>query len=92
MTCAAAVAAMVRPVDRPPVNEMKSTSGLSVSAAPNVAPLPCTRFTTPGGTPASSSKRTNAMVESGVTSLGLATMVHPAARAGATFHDICSSG
>ena len=32
------------------------------------------------------------MVLNGVTSLGLATMVQPAANAGATFHDICSSG
>ena len=71
---------------------MKSTSGVSVSAAPSVAPLPCTRFTTEGGTPASSSRWTNAIVVSGVTSLGLATIVQPAASAGATFHDICSSG
>jgi len=83
---------MVRPVANPPVNEMKSTSGLSVSAAPSTAPLPCTRFTTDGGTPASSSRCMNAMVVSGVTSLGLATIVQPAANAGAIFHDICSSG
>ncbi len=83
---------MVRPVASPPVNEMKSTSGVSVSADPSAAPLPCTRLTTDGGTPASSSRCTNAMVLSGVTSLGLATIVQPAASAGAIFHDICSNG
>ena len=83
---------MVWPVASPPVKEMKSTSGLSVRAVPSIAPLPCTRFTTDAGTPASSSRCTNAIVESGVTSLGLATMVQPAASAGAIFHDICSSG
>ena len=46
----------------------------------------------PGGHPASSSRWTKAMVDSGVTSLGLATIVQPAPSAGAIFHDICSSG
>ena len=80
------------PVANPPVNEMKSTSDVSVSAAPSVAPLPWTRLTTEEGTPASSSRWTKAIVDRGVTSLGLATIVQPAPRAGATFQDICSSG
>ena len=92
VTCSAATLEMAVPVASPPVNEMKSTSGVSVRAAPSVAPLPCTRFTTESGTPASSSRCTNAIVVSGVTSLGLATIVQPAASAGAIFHDICSSG
>ena len=65
---------------------------MSVSASPSTGPLPRTRFTTPAGTPASVISRANAIVLSGVTSLGFMIMVQPAASAGATFHDIWSSG
>ena len=92
VTCLAAVSEITMPVCSPPVNEMKSTSGLSVSAEPRAAPEPCTRLTTPAGTPASSHSLTNAMVDSGVTSLGLTTIVQPAASAGAIFQEICRSG
>ena len=92
VTCSAAIREMVFPVAKPPVKEMKSTSSVSVRAAPSTAPLPCTRFTTPGGTPASSISRVKATVLSGVTSLGFRTIVQPAASAGATFQDICNSG
>ncbi|GMA31156.1 hypothetical protein GCM10025875_11480 [Litorihabitans aurantiacus] len=40
-------------------------------------------FTTPSGRPTSRSRSTNARVVSGVSSAGLTTLVHPAARAGA---------
>ncbi len=80
------------PVARPPVNEMRSTPGCSMSACPTVGPRPSSRFTVPGGAPASSASRTSATVVSGVSSLGLSTTVFPAASAGASFQDICSSG
>jgi hypothetical protein len=49
-------------------------------------------LTTPPGTPASAASSTSAMVVIGVTSLGLITTVLPAASAGASFQEICSSG
>ncbi len=61
-------------------------------AAPTVAPGPSTRFATPAGAPASAISRIMWIVESGVVSLGFSTKVLPAARAGATFHEACSSG
>ncbi len=88
----AAAAMMARPVARPPVKDTRSTSGWEVMAAPTVAPEPRTRLATPRGAPASSISRNSAMVVSGVISLGLRTMVLPAASAGATFHEACSSG
>ncbi|MCO5557596.1 hypothetical protein L7F22_011162 [Adiantum nelumboides] len=80
------------PVDRPPVKLTMSTSGCSVSGAPTDGPSPSTMFTTPAGTPTSSHSSTSTIEVSGVTSLGLITMVLPAAIAGATFQDSCSSG
>ena len=88
-----AAAAITRlPVARPPVKETRSTSGLSVSAAPTSGPPPSTRLATPAGSPASASSRTRWIVVDGVSSLGLRTKVQPAASAGATFQDACSSG
>ncbi len=92
VTWGAAARAIATPVDAPPVKEIRSTSGVSVSAVPTAAPLAWIRFSTPAGTPASSANRTSAIVLSGVTSLGLATMVQPAASAGAIFQEIWSSG
>ena len=48
---------------------------------------PVTMFTTPGGTPASSSTRTKLSAESGVSSEGLKTTVFPHTRAGMIFHE-----
>ena len=84
---------MIRlPVGTPPVNETMSTRGSSLSSAPARGPAPSTRFATPAGTPASSSSRISRIAVCGVSSLGLSTNVLPAASAGATFHEVCSSG
>ena len=80
------------PPARLPVNDTRSTSGLSASACPTRLPGPSTRFTTPFGTPASSRSRTRWIVVNGVACDGLTTIVSPAASAGATFHEICRSG
>ena len=90
-TVAAAARRIAWPVASPPVKLTRSTSSCSTSAAPT-APGPRTRLTAPAGTPASSSSATSQTVVSGVTSLGLTTTVQPAASAGASFHEICSSG
>ena len=91
-TPCAAAAMIFSPVARPPVNEIRSTPACATSAWPTVAPAPSSRFTTPGGIPASSNSPTSATVDSGVSSLGLTTVVLPAASAGASFQEICSSG
>ena len=80
------------PVASPPVNEIRSTPRCATSACPTVPPRPSSRFSTPGGTSASSNSPTSATVDNGVSSLGLMTVVLPAASAGASFHEICSSG
>jgi hypothetical protein len=49
-------------------------------------------LTTPGGKPAWSISSAKPRVEAGECSDGLITTVHPAARAGASFHVISSSG
>ena len=92
LTVPAAAAMTLRPVASPPVNETRSTSGLSASGAPAPAPAPSTRLATPAGSPASASRRISRITVDGVSSLGLRTNVLPAARAGATFQDACSSG
>ena len=58
------------------------------SAAPTVGPSPFTRLNTPGGTPAASRISANRSALSGDTSLGLSTIVQPAAIAGATLQTI----
>ncbi len=92
VTCSAATLAMVRPVASPPVNEMKSTSGVSVSAAPSVAPLPCTRFTTDGRNAGLFEQCTNAIVRQRGDLAGFGHHRAARASAGAIFQDICSSG
>ena len=49
-------------------------------------------MTTPAGSPASTSRRTKNIVVSGVSSAGLMTAVHPAARAGAILRVAMASG
>ncbi len=86
-------AAMIRlPVARPPVKETRSTLGSSLSGAPAFGPSPTTRFATPSGTPASASSFIRWIAVCGESSLGFRTKVQPAASAGATFHETCSSG
>src|SRR4030095_1127261 len=56
------------------------------STVPTSAP-PVTRFTTPGGMPASSRILTKLIADSGVSVAGLNTTVLPHTSAGAIFHD-----
>src|SRR5687768_13396896 len=69
-----------------PVNDTTDTSGCVVSVSPTAGP-PVTRFTTPGGTPASSRTLTKCTAESGVSSDGFNTTVLPHTSAGMIFHD-----
>src|SRR5262245_44735522 len=81
----AAVAAIFFPVTVPPVNEIAATPGCSTIACPAFAPRPCTMFNTPLGKPASTQSFENKKAVMGVSSEGLPTTVHPAAKAGAIF-------
>ena len=92
LTVSAAFAISRRPVSTPPVNDTRSTSGWVDSGAPAVGPAPSTRLPTPAGSPASVSRRIKMIAVDGDSSLGLSTKVLPAASAGATFHDVWSSG
>ena len=83
---------IVLPVAVSPVNEITGTSGWATSAAPASSPTPCTMLNTPGGTPASSMISGNRLAVSGVSSAGLSTTVHPAARHGASFHVASMNG
>ena len=92
-TVAAAAAMIACPVARPPVKETMSTAGCSVSGAPTVG--------AGAEHEVDHARRQPGLGEQlheqdrrcdGVSSLGLSTNVQPAASAGATFHDACSSG
>ena len=80
-----AFSAMPVPVAELPVNEITATSGLSTIASPTSAPLPVTRFTTPGGKPASAISSTRSVAQCGVSLDGLKTTVLPVTRAGIVF-------
>ena len=88
--------ALARTISRPtavdPVNATPATPGCSVIPAPAVSPNPVRMFTTPGGSPASSSSRPSQTLVSGVCSAGLSTQVLPQASAGASFHAASISG
>ena len=77
----------LRPTAVEPVKETRRTSGAAISGSPTPAPLPVTRFTTPGGTPASCSSRTKFQQLRGVSLAGLITTVSPHTSAGRIFHD-----
>ena len=81
---------MCRPTSVEPVKAIRSTPGCWSSASPAPGPSPVTTLTTPGGS--SSKARAIIRLESGFWWGGLATTVFPAARAGATFQAISSSG
>ena len=76
---------MCAPVAVPPVKVITGIPGCRTIAAPHSAPRPCTTFSTPAGNPASAESSPSAAAVSGVSSLGFATTVHPAANAGAIF-------
>ena len=75
-----------------PVKEILSTPGWSTSAWPALLPRPVTMLTTPGGKPASTINSPSRTAVSGVSSAGLSTTVHPAARAGAILPTAIGSG
>ena len=81
-----------RPVAVEPVNESARTVGLAVSTAPIFVPAPVTMFSTPAGTPARSPSFAIASAVKGVSTAGLATIVQPAASAGAIFRAIIAAG
>ena len=91
-TVPAAIAAIRLPARVDPVNEIMSTSGWDTSASPMSGPLPLTRLKTPVGSPISSKISASAKTSSGVTSVGLTTTVHPAAKAAATLRATWCSG
>src|SRR5262245_6709747 len=75
---------MSHPTGALPVNEIIATSGWSTRARPTTEPLPLTRQSDPGGSPASSRIPARARAESGVASAGFSTTGQPAAIAGAS--------
>src|SRR5262249_60556108 len=79
--------AMIRPTAVEPVNLTPRASLCCESGAPAPGPSPLTRFTTPFGSPASTSVCTRWYDDSGVSSAGFNTTVFPATSAGIIFHD-----
>jgi hypothetical protein len=61
---------------------------MGVIAAPTVGPSPSIKLKTPGGTPAASMISATMWALRGASSLGLSTIVQPAARAAATLQPI----
>jgi hypothetical protein len=88
LTVSAALRATSMPARVEPVNDTMSTSGWVLMATPTVGPSPSTRLNTPGGTPAASMISATMWALSGATSLGLSTIVQPAASAAATLQPI----
>src|ERR1700756_1632356 len=82
------VAAPSRMIDLPtptePVNEILATSGLRTSSAPTTSPRPITTLQSPFGSLASCTHSSHACVCNALSSLGLITVVHPAAKADAS--------
>src|SRR6202022_219959 len=79
------------PTSVDPVNAIFAAVGCPTTAEP-VSPAPQTKFTTPGGSSASSSSSANFRAVTDVVSAGLSTTVFPIASAGAIFHASMSSG
>ena len=77
---------IIDPVFDSPTKATALMSGCSVSALPAPSPMPFTRFSTPGGKPASCAISASRRADSGLNSAGLWTTVQPAAKAGAIFH------
>src|SRR5271156_625075 len=91
-TVGAARLATSTPARVEPVNEIISTSGCSLMAAPTSGPRPLIRLNTPLGTPASCRISAKINADDGVNSDGFRIMVQPAASAGATLQAIWFSG
>ena len=77
----AARAATRIPVSLLPVNPTASVPGWAAISSPTSAPGPVTRFTAPGGTPASSMHRISSTAMTEVVLAGDQTTVFPVARA-----------
>ena len=88
----AALRITICPTSVEPVNPIFATSGCSISRCPTTEPLPTTTFSTPSGIPASRASSPRRIVESGVSSAGLITIVLPQASAGPIFHDAMLRG
>ncbi len=89
---AADAAMILRPTARLPVNDSLSTIGWLISASPVGSPGPVTMLSTPSGRPASCISAARRSTANVAYSEGLATIVQPAARAGAAFCANSSSG
>ena len=87
-TVSAAPFATAIPALVEPVNDIMSISGCDDIASPTVGPSPFTKLNTPAGTPASCKISAKIIAFIGAISVGLRTIVQPAARAGATLQDI----
>ena len=83
---------IARPVCVPPVKPIMSMPGCDTSALPVTVPRPFTRFTTPGGSPASWKISTIRATASGVYSDGFSTQVLPNEMQVATRIDASASG
>ncbi len=66
--------------------------GCATIGSPTCEPLPNTRFSTPGGSPASSKIRAKCQADSGVSPAGLNTAVLPATSAGMSFQEGIANG
>ena len=88
MTVSAAPLATLIPALVDPVNDIMSIPGCEDIASPTVGPSPLTILNTPAGTPAASITSAKRMAFSGAISVGFKTIVQPAAKAGATLHEI----
>ena len=75
---------MILPVVTSPVSDTIETFGCATSDAPQCSPSPVITLNTPGGKMSATSSAIFSAV-SGVSSLGLSTIVLPAASAGPTF-------
>src|SRR6516164_5373006 len=92
LTDGAAADATATPARVEPVNETMATSGCEEMAPPTTGPSPFTMLKTPGGRPVSWRICVKRYADSDAISLGLRTMVHPAASAGATLQTIWFMG
>src|SRR5690606_41677811 len=89
---AAAAPATAAPAAAEPVKDTRSTPGSATSHAPTCREAPLTVLKTPGGKPARSSRSAKRRIDTGACSEGLATIVQPAASAGANLKVSRSSG
>ena len=92
LTVGAAFCATATPARVEPVKETMAISGCELRAEPTTGPSPFTRLKTPAGTPAWCRMSAKIMASNGAISLGLSTIVQPAARAGATLTAIWFMG